>query len=118
MPIPFMQPIMNIVDCIHNATKAKNQDEISFPGRKPEPSVEKFCRKIPRCVRDKGVRPDSRAGSFPRPPGERLKGRESSAEKIAVLFSGKPLVQGELEEFSFSPAFSLTAPQGHHILYA
>jgi hypothetical protein len=67
MPVPFMQPMTNVVDCIHNATKTKNQDEISFPGGKPEPSVEKFCRKIPRCVRDKGCAPDSRAESFLRP---------------------------------------------------
>ena len=51
-------------------------------------------------------------------PGKDEKGRESSAKTIAVLFSGKSLVQRELEEFPFFPAFSLTAPQGHHILYA
>src|SRR3990172_1786624 len=42
MPVPFMQPMTPVVDCIHNATKTKNQDEISFPGGKPDPSVEKF----------------------------------------------------------------------------
>src|SRR3972149_9606650 len=75
MPVPFMQPMTHVVDCIHNATKTKNQDEISFPGGKPEPSVEKFCRKIPRCVRDKGGAPRQPGGAFPPPARGKTHGR-------------------------------------------
>lgn len=45
-PIPVIGPVPIIVDCIHNAITAKNQDEFSFRGENPVPllkfSTEKF----------------------------------------------------------------------------
>ena len=89
MPVPIMQPMTNFVDCIHNATKGKNQDEISFPGGKPGPSVEKFCRKIPRCVRGKGCAP---AASRPR-------------KRLLFYSRGNRWSKGSWKNFLFPPAF-------------
>src|SRR3990170_7779321 len=127
MPVPFMQPMTHVVDCIHNATKTKNQDEISFPGGKPEPSVEKFCRKIPRCVRDKGCAPTvGRRGSSARssspspcrvrrrygicPAGEAPSGktkRAASRPRKGLLFysRGSHWSKGSWRNFLFPPPF-------------
>jgi len=50
--------------------------------------------------------------------GGNIRGRKQPLEKIAVLSWRKSPPRKELEEFSFFPGFSLTAPRGHHILYA
>ena len=64
MPFPLVRPITIIVDCIHNATIRKNQDEFClFGGGEFDIFVEKFCRK--------NLRPDQPAPCPSRSRGKR-----------------------------------------------
>ena len=48
MPFPLVRLVTIIVDCIHNATSSKNQDEFCLFGGEFDFFVEKFCRKYLR----------------------------------------------------------------------
>lgn len=66
MPFPLVRLITIIVDCIHNATTGKNQDEFCFFGGKFDLFVEKFCRKNLRSIRDGKYAPGQAGPPEPR----------------------------------------------------
>jgi len=88
---PDMRPIPIIVDCIHNSSTLNNQDEFSFPGRGPAPSVENFCRKNLRCTSAKGC------------PG--LAGKEPLGENLCRIRRRSPSIPppGEFKGGSSRP---------------
>lgn len=60
----------------------------------------------------------SRNSRLPPFPGGTVRGGKQEGKEGTVLGGGKPPVQGHLEKVFRLPAFSLTGPVGHHILYA
>ena len=89
---PDMRPIPIIVDCIHNSSTFKNQDEFSFPGRIPAPSVEIFCRKNRRCTKGKGC-PVLAGKRLPGESPRRIRRRSPSIPHGAIQEGAKPSVK-------------------------
>ena len=121
-PLPYLRPITIIVDCIHNILMRENQDEISSPVRFFPSFCGKLCREIQRCPRAETSgkeehTPDAYLRDGPAPAGDPKGSGNLPPQEDPVLSGWKPSFQRELEEFPFFPLFSLTAPNGHHILY-
>jgi hypothetical protein len=102
----------------------------AMPGSRQVPSQPGRCVPCPAVSaslsgtgtkRDFGARRKRHGPGIPvrRPSRGKIdRDRKPHAKRSAVLFGGKSSVQGELQKFPFLPAFSLTGPSGHHILYA